>query len=255
MTNTYTIKDYYKHLRANGSLATNAIKMARDNYAAGRNLYDIPSRNKIYYNPANNKGGRWVENVSNGLRVKGYADELGVRGIDHKGWYTDSDGIGDKLRGIVYLLPSKGKGERYAYGYADPCNPDCAFLVFDDAFTDDLTGAARAADSEAEKYAEEQREYNDAYAAGDLYRIERDGAKDDKETARQLIREMRGARKRDWQTTPGICAALRSQVRHHLERMSKAREAAGELYDRYNGANPKELRTAFNEGAGEDILA
>ena len=80
---------------------------------------------------------RWVENVSRGLRLVGFADEIASkeghrRTIDHRGWFTDEDQCGEIYRGVVYQLPSHGdEKECYVYGYADPNNDDCALLCFD----------------------------------------------------------------------------------------------------------------------------
>lgn len=40
-----------------------------------------------------------------GLRFE-YCDQVPhVRGIDHKGWYTDPDGFHEVIRGVVFRLP------------------------------------------------------------------------------------------------------------------------------------------------------
>ena len=81
----------------------------------------------FYINPVSSDGLRWVENVSKGWRLIGYADELN-RSVQHTGWFTDEDGMSETLRGIVYKLPSRKGSPVYAVGYADPYNDDCARL-------------------------------------------------------------------------------------------------------------------------------
>lgn len=111
---------------------------------------------------------RWCENpAAIGLRFVGHAADI-VR-LRHTGWFTDSDGIGDLLRGIVYQLPSRGGRELYVYGYGDPSGGLAALLCFDlDA--DSKEQAARMADQVAEWAAETEREYQDKWRAASDYR-------------------------------------------------------------------------------------
>lgn len=127
----------------------------------------------VEYNPASEMHGyknvRFVENVSKGLRFVGFADEIarseGSRAIDHNGWYTDDVFQDETYRGVVYQLPSHGKGGTcFVYGYADPNNDDCALLAFD--VTGDKLEAAKQADRFAEIFAEHEREYQEAWHAG-----------------------------------------------------------------------------------------
>ena len=115
---------------------------------------------QIIYNPANEKGERWVENVSKGLRFVGYANEV-CKGIGHTGWYTN-EFQDETIRGVVYRM-SNGK---LVCGVSDPCNEDCAFIDFSYSFdSDDENSAAHYADSFAERYAENERDYNSASTA------------------------------------------------------------------------------------------
>jgi hypothetical protein len=91
---------------------------------------------------------RWVEHVSDGLRLVGLAHEVlehGTNRLNHTGWYCD-DFQDELARGV--------------YGVADPYNPDCAVLNFRD-ITDNLPDAIRYSDSMAERYAEAEREYQE----------------------------------------------------------------------------------------------
>ena len=194
----------------------------------------------IEYNPAINdpkrmhgyKNVRWIENVSRGLRLVGYADEIAR--IDHKGWYTDDDGSnGETYRGIVYQLPSHGE-TLYVYGYADPCNDDCALLCFDTE-TDKLD-AARAADRFAEIFAEEQREYSTAWQAGRRAEEIADEVATMRKDALAIGEEMRAA-KRAKLEAPTICATLRGEIMSLYRQIQKARKERDDLIDSY-GRSP-----------------
>ena len=99
---------------------------------------------------------RWVENASSLMRCVGYADKIAQR-INHKGWHSDNWQY-ETYRGVVYQLPARNGHAVFVYGYADPCNDDCAILCFDNDYTD-AVDAAYAADKFAEIHAEISREY------------------------------------------------------------------------------------------------
>lgn len=197
----------------------------------------------IEYNPRHESHGykhvRWVENVSRGLRLVGFADEIarkeGSRGIEHKGWFTIDDCCDEVYRGIVYQIPSHGdEKECYVYGYADPNNDDCALLCFD--LTGDKMEAARCADRFAEIFAEESREYHEAWSAG---RKADDLAEEVKATRREALaigEEMRAAKRAELDA-PTICATLRAKVRSAYRQIQKMRKQRAELIDTF-GSHP-----------------
>ena len=200
----------------------------------------IPS---IEYNPIiepkrahNYENVRWVENVSRGLRLVGFADEIARaegcwRSIDHTGWFTMDDGInGESLRGIVYQLPARNRECLYVYGYADPCNDGCALLCFDTV--SDKMKAARAADRFAELFAEEQRDYNRAWQAGRKYEELAEEIKQARTEALSIAEEMRTA-KRAKVEAPTICATLRAKVLSLYRSIQKMREERAELLDNF----------------------
>jgi hypothetical protein len=172
---------------------------------------------------------RWVENVSCGLRRVGFADEILPR-LRHKGWYIDDDGDGEVYRGVVYQLPSR-KGEcLYVYGYADPCNDDCALLDFDTVT--DKEEAAHNADRIAERFAEEQRDYNRAWRAARRAEDLDEEVKTMRRDALAIGEEMRAARKSNV-VAPTICATLRSKIFSLYRRIQKARKEQVELFDSF----------------------
>lgn len=203
----------------------------------GANLKRKPQPKCIEYNSAHESHGyngvRWIENVSRGLRLVGFADEIAKsegrsRTIDHKGWFTDEDDTGETYRGVVYLLPSRGE-PRYVYGYADPCNEDCALLCFDTEA--DKMDAARYADQFAERFAEEQRDCNRAYRAGRRAEDLADDIKQARKDALAIGAEMRAARA--LVQAPTICTILRGKIRSLYLDIQKARKERATLISDY----------------------
>lgn len=178
------------------------------------------------------RGVRRVENVSLGLRLVGFADEVsrseGRRGIDHKGWFTD-DMESEVYRGVVYQLPSRG-APLYVYGYADPNNDDCALLSFDPE--SDKLDAARYADHFAESFADEEREYNEAWQAGRRADDIADEIKSARKEALALGEEMRAAKAANV-AAPTICATLRSKIRSLYHNIQEARKERAELIENF----------------------
>ena len=72
--------------------------------------------------------------------------------IRHTGWFCDEYGDGDKIRGIVVLLPHG----RYMAGWS--MGKGMASTIEHGVF-DDIVDAARVADSIAENAADNEREY------------------------------------------------------------------------------------------------
>jgi hypothetical protein len=181
------------------------------------------------------KGARWVENVSRGVRLIGFADEIAQKGIRHNGWYTDEDGAnGELCRGIVYQLPARDGETLYVYGYADPNSEDCALLNFEPET--DKMDAARAADRFAEIFAEEAREYNTAWQAGRRCDEIAEEVAATRKEALTIAEEMRAA-KRAKLDAPTICATLRGEIMSLYRRIQKARKERDELIDAY-GSRP-----------------
>lgn len=199
---------------------------------------------EIEYNPVCDaksvhgyKDVRWVENVSRGLRLVGFADEIARKegyfhAIDHKGWFTEDDGLdGEVYRGVVYQIPGRERKPQYAYGYADPNNKDCALLSFAlDA--ENVMEAAKAADRFAEIFAEKERDYNRAWHAGRKYEELATEIKDMREEALAIGKEMREAR-RIVASSPTICATLRARILKLYRSIQKTRKERAELFDNY----------------------
>lgn len=104
---------------------------------------------------------QWNENPAQFARSIKFCDHIATRAIRHKGWFVSDIFQDETARGVVFAI-SHG---RFMAGIADPYNFDdkamagpCVVCV-DEVF-DDETDAALRADSLAERFAEDAREYD-----------------------------------------------------------------------------------------------
>lgn len=88
-----------------------------------------------------------------GLRWE-WADVICPRTIRHKGWFCDEDGFGDTMRGLVFRLPH-GRGFLPAWSMGEGM---CGAVDYSQVYNTD-TDAALAADSWAERVAEDGRAF------------------------------------------------------------------------------------------------
>lgn len=122
--------------------------------------------------------------------------------------------------------------------------------------------AAHVADSMAQHAAEQEREYQSAYGAGSRY-VDLGAQVDEwRKAILALGRDRRAAK--GIGSYPAICDAVRKAMRDLISDISEARQEREKLregagigrestYAFWTG--DKRLRAAFNEGAGESILA
>ena len=195
----------------------------------------------------------WIENTcAAGLRFVGYADEIAgrptwpCRGIDHQGWFIDSDFQSEVYRGGVWQLPARKGVARYLAGYSDPHNDGAAFVdlniiegerqtdSYDSRDEDAKRDAAFRADSIAERNAEREREYNDVWQKGAEYESLGEDVESERSALIELLSESRELRKdAKLKGKPALCALLRSQVTSALRTIEKAREKRAKLLDEY----------------------
>ena len=194
----------------------------------------------FYINPVSSDGLRWIENVSKGWRLIGYADELN-RSIQHTGWFTDEDGMGETLRGIVYKLPSRKGSPVYAVGYADPYNDDCARLEIV-THCDDDSEAASYADSIAERAAETEREYQSAWQLGREYADASETIVANRETRKTLFAELRTVT-----LPPTICETIREKIKSTRRNIREALDTQRRITSDY--VMRGDLLSAFADGA------
>lgn len=120
----------------------------------------------IYYNPEFHDRKRWVENLSDGLRVRPAHEILNLR---HTGWFADLFQEATIHGAVVYL--SHG---RCVAAYSDAWNPDCYVVDFG-SIGDDDRDVAYWADSMAQHAAEAERGFQEA----ENHRIALEEAKDE----------------------------------------------------------------------------
>ncbi len=271
--------------------ARNAIEAARRDIEAGTARYPS-SRTGTLFQPWRGLGEAWpltaghsptmlrhAENPEHvGLRFVGYADRVyrdalghSSRLIDHTGWFLDSEFQDETARGVVYQLPGRNGCARYVAGVATSCNTsaenwkagneamdgasfELGAIIEAESGDDDSAKmeAAKQADRLAEIYAEHEREYQEAFRAGDEWRELGDSIKSDRSAILDLIAQIKEARRKlGTMTIPAVCSALLDAVRGHLDGIREAREKRKELAGAYWDARQRE---AFNEAAGAAIV-
>lgn len=267
LKNTFTQCRYFKVSRELRP-AVEAIAMARQLISEGNGARYGASKPGNPYNPEFTYAGeshvRWIESTWHaGLRPVGCADEIarrhGSRSIDHQGWFTDSTFQDEVYRGTVWQLPGRNGRALYVYGYEDPSNPGAATVVFDPIKGEQLDSrwdtddsameAARAADRFAERAAEKEREYRDAWQAADTWQELGSDMQQTRAAARQLVKDMRAARRSGQTAAESICNALHAQVRRLLEQWEETREKRAELADNFWYWPEKEERQSIEQFA------
>ena len=217
--------------------ATRALEYARKDIAEGRgkkygprSMTDCRCTNGAWHGDDNKQ--RWIEDVyAIGLRHAGFSDEI-IDSIRHQGWFTDTF-QSETYRGSVYRLAGSNGRARYVYGYDDPCNKGAAHLCFDIVkgdklesswdHDDGLREAARYADGMAERDAEKEREFSEAWQNAHEWQELGDEMSAERKAARQLVSDVRAAIKSGVTASPSICDALRKQVRAHIENWEEMR--------------------------------
>jgi hypothetical protein len=184
------------------------------------------------------------------------------------------------VRGVVYQLPARNGRPLYLSGYdnadngaaADAGGPAAVDFgtIWEGAEggaggpydTDsEIREAAYHADKLAERTAEEAREYDTAWQAGSQWAARGEEVTAARRELLELLAYRRAARTAG--DYPSICATIIGHVRSLLDTISTARAeraklAAGDYSKRdlylgfYTGS--AEMRSAFNDGAGETVL-
>jgi hypothetical protein len=208
----------------------------------------------IEYNPENEKGFRWVEKASQGLRVK-------TR--EETGWYIDSICCDVAYPSLVQI-PARNGQARYFPAIADPCNDDCFLVDFSESF-DDEKDAWTQANRTTESYAEECREYDSAWQAGARYAQE---SEELSATRKEFLKTILTYKKTESvlpeESKSQYAELVREKVKELLAAIRKNRETMEALsrgegigrecdFSFYTG--DKKLRMAFNDGAEKMVLA
>lgn len=272
------------------SNALDALQLARADVASGKIRYPAPIRGNAMRagSDSDKPGSVFVANPESfGLRLVGRVSPDFRRGPfsdenEAEGWYDNpyaesfKDGSG-LVYGLVYQLPARKGKSRFVAAYQHGENDSGALIDFstihvspfaggthDTAREDDAArDAARAADYLAQKAAEAEREYKTAWSAGSQWAGEKEDVATTRKKVLGILSERRAAMHNNAITDSDyfqLCDAIRVRVRDLLRDIATARATMRELAE---GDNPTlgfwtgdaRLRDAFNDGAGETVLA
>jgi hypothetical protein len=165
-----------------------------------------------------------------GLRWE-WCDKVEGARIGHTGWYTDRDGIGDSIRGLVLRLPH-GRGFLAGTSMGQGMSSGASRRIYEDE-----RSAARAADRAAESEAETEREYQTAWRAGMDAREAETESTDARSELLALMRDMRtAARNLAGEAGAALCARLRGDVRGLVRDVYRARAKRDKLRREWAGS-------------------
>ncbi len=220
-----------------GSPPRAALIAARADVASGVERHASAS---VGWNPEH-KGARYVDSLYHaGLRFAGFADEI-IDRVGHKGWHADSDQgeVNGTYRGAVFQIPGNNGRNRYFAGYTESLNR--GYVIDVSSFTEGFRGnmydpvkdhMAKLADRFAETCAERERDYQQAWEAGNRYAELHTELGAAIASRRSLQRDLNRARKIAKATgiavPPSICAAVRAQIDTLL---SQSTRLAGQMRD------------------------
>ncbi len=247
--------------------ATNALKAAREDVATNKLRYP----NYIGYK----HGGNWqriedmdkwahsygrayyCDNWPAGWRVCGTAQDVcrseGSRRVDHAGWYTDGfqDGA---LQGYVLQISSRKGIPQYVPGTKHSDWDGVTIWPMDRYET--LVECATAADHYAEKAAEKEREYQEAWQAGQQAKEFNDEADSARKDILQLCKDIRDARPRvipdlfrdtiDVDLLCRLLAPMKEKITRLWDELHEARDKRDEL--RSNYGNTDAFKEAYLNG-------
>lgn len=144
---------------------------------------------------------RWHENPESAFRLVGTAEDIARREMggyprDYGGWYLDSC-QDETAHGVVFRAPG---GRGFIAGVRTSRDEGSAMLAICERPEESAMGAARYANQLAEWYAESERQYQDAWhagnAAGYAWREAMSDALDSVSSARVMLRAARVALRR-----------------------------------------------------------
>lgn len=280
------IADAFAHyMRAPGAIfraygdnrprAVVALDLARKAVAEGRFKYRRPWRDArdVTWNP-NKPGFAYVEKPESvGLRLVGrVAADFSRDAWDDSGrckWITRPYGeTFDMAQGLVWQLPGRKGESLFVAGYAQEESEGYTIdfgRIFREAYHGDYyvgsrdlvaaIEAARHADSMAEKFAEEEREYQTAWQAGTLYADKSEEVATLRGKIMAILKERREARGAG--NYPALCDALKDKVSDMLGALAECRAdmrqlAKGEYGELWFYSSDTRLQDAFCEGAELD---
>jgi len=163
----------------------------------------------------------------------------------------------------VFQITGRRRGARYVPAYMESVS-DGYVIDLDEVFqgspysqlgtdsrdSDAALDAARAADGLAERAAEREREYREAWQAGALWTDLGEEVRHARRAALALIRQSKASRDKLYDL-PAVRDAICATLKGYLAAMRNARKQRDELTESFIQWN----RSAFNEGAGSEVFS
>jgi hypothetical protein len=211
------------------------------------------------WNPAytddNGRAWRWLETVEgSGLRVvvENATEAANGRGRV-TGYYVDTHATDAQHGAVLATRDPESPRARFFAAISDPYN-DGAYCILWESHGD-MDSAVRAADSLAERAAEESRAYDAAFQAGARYSDLGEEIKASRAKALVILQDRKTAR-----GSATLCAVIREKVDSLVTAIAEARavrerlaNGEGESSDDWARAfwtGDKRLQAAFADGAG-----
>lgn len=233
----------YKYHRNRGSFAKFALINARADLAAGKRRYTCNfSWQECNANPPRAAYGhkelRWVEHPGDLWRFTGTSADVARKESFSRavwpteGWYTSHDDYHETVSGVVYQLPARKGIPQYIAGYSGSWEKRAACLSFGETYESPLD-AARVADRLAELMAEESREYDEAWQAGNRFAILRCELVETRRDLLETIQEAKLAAKTMRGMYPKLCETLQTSIRRTLADLQGLRNERAKLLDTF----------------------
>jgi hypothetical protein len=230
----------YKFHRNRGQTAFGALHDARLDVATGKRRYTSQfawQANNI--NPPHagygHKRLRWIEEPVV-WRFSGTSHDIAKELSCYPrayatGWYTRHADYVETTSGVVYQLPARKGVPQYVAGYSDPTGNGACVSI--DQLFDDKMDAARAANRLAELFAEESREYDEAWQAGNHYADLARNVATLRREALELIQEAKQAAGTMRNAYPALYSAIRASIQGMLAEIQELREKRAKLLDEF----------------------
>jgi hypothetical protein len=182
-------------------------------------------------------GAMFVRAASDFFRVVGDAHDIckreGSRRVEHSGWYCNS--LQDDLAiGFVAQMTAVDGKPRFIAGVRT--TDSCGEIVWPLEVFDDLLEAVSSADHQAERFAEDAREYEAKDRAEQEIEELREEIRANRTERHELVREMR--RLKGAVESSIICKALRGRIIQLKEESRKAHKRIAKLDDNFWEAVP-----------------
>lgn len=238
---------YIKFRRAGNNSATTALRLAREDKGRPGSWHGFYPRRSFVMRAG---GERFFDDMDiYHVAVDAPEEAHTIVSMRHTGWYTREDPAKDDLY-VPCVVKLRGR-RGFLACYREECSN--GYLVDLSEIHETPEDAARAADNLAERNAEKEREYQEAWQAGQECHDLREEAADERATCYTNLMAWSGVKRTDWPNAVEMTAMRRMAAFTTtllLRRIRKARNRRDHLAE----ACALHLRDAFNEGFGETVI-